>query len=227
MLSAVRVASRTNTPTAAVIIVHGLGDSGSGWKFFADMARQSSDFDHIRFVFPNAPNQPVSINGGIPMPSWFDIDSFGEYTNNRDVAGYLKSLDTVKQYINEQVESGIPTERIVVGGFSQGGGLALGTAALFDKKLAGILAFSPAAPFYSTFKEKKVDVNIDTPIFHGHGTSDPVVPYEAGKLTRDFFTKELGFKNYKHESYPGLEHSCANEELAAAYKLISDVLPKQ
>lgn len=222
-LSAIRVPAVTKPATAAVIFFHGLGDSGSGWKFFADMARSSPDFDHINFVFPNAPTAPITVNGGMEMSSWFDIQRFGEWTNNKDVAGYLKSLDKVGTYIEEQIKQGIKPERIVVGGFSQGGGLALGTAALYPKKLAAIIAFSPAVPFFSLLKEKTIDVNKNTPVFHGHGTADPIVPISAGVQDHKLFT-ELGFKDYTFKTYGGLEHSCDPNELREAFDLIKRVL---
>jgi predicted esterase len=225
-LSAVRSVSRSSPATAAVIFFHGLGDSGSGWQFFADMARQSSEFDHINFVFPNAPTQSVTVNGGNSMPSWFDIQRFGEWTNNDDVDGYLKSLETVGKYIDEQITNGITPDRIIVGGFSQGGGLALGTLALHEKKIGGILAFSPAVPFFKLLKDEKLDVNINTPVFHGHGTADPVIPIHAGNADVELF-KELGFKNYTYKTYPGLQHSCHPEELETAFDFIRKIAPRE
>ncbi|ODV74994.1 palmitoyl-(protein) hydrolase CYBJADRAFT_125136 [Cyberlindnera jadinii NRRL Y-1542] len=225
-LNAVRVASKVPA-TASVIFFHGLGDSGAGWQFLSDMARRSSDFDHVRFIFPNAPVTPVTVNSGIPMPSWFDIQRFGEWTNNDDVEGYLKSIETVGKYIDEEIAYGIKPERIIVGGFSQGGGLALGTAALSDKKVGAIIALSPATPFFSHLKENKVDVNKYTPVFHGHGTADPVIPIGAGKAISDLFKNHLGFENYDFNTYPGLQHSADPDEIESVLQLIKQIAPKE
>lgn len=222
-MSAVRIASRTPA-TASLIFFHGLGDSGQGWKFLADMARQSPDFDHINFVFPNAPIMPITVNGGMTMPSWFDIQRFGELTNNDDVDGFLKSLEKVDQFIEEEVKKGINPERIVVGGFSQGGGLALGTAALSKHKLAAIVALSPAIPFFSLIKEQNVDVNKQTPVFHGHGTHDPVVSIKAGDADAQLF-KSLGYEQYTYKKYHGLEHSAHPEEIKEVFDLVKRAAP--
>lgn len=225
-LSAVRVPARTKVPTAAYVHLHGLGDSGSGWQFFSDLARQSPDFDHINFVFPNAPIIPITANGGYEMPGWFDIFQFGQPGGRQDVEGYLKSLETLKAFIKEQTDLGIKPDRILIGGFSQGAALSLGALATLDFKLAGFLIFSGFMPVREKIKELFNLTNIDTPVFQGHGDDDPIINKGYADQTAEFFKKELGFKNYTYNIYPNLPHSVANEELAHAFDFIRKTVPK-
>lgn len=226
VLSAVRVSSRTKVPTASVIIVHGLGDSGDGWKFFSDLARRSSEFDHINFVFPNAPTIPITANAGYEMPGWFDIFQFGAPGGKKDVDGYLKSLDLVKSYIKEQIDLGVKPDRIIVGGFSQGAALALGALATLDFKIAGFLIFSGFMPVGEKIKSLFNPKNLETPVFQVHGDADPIIHKEYADQTHEFF-KELGYKNYNYNIYPNLPHSVANEELSQAFDFLRKTIPRE
>jgi phospholipase/carboxylesterase len=227
-LSAVRVSSRTSVPTAAVIVFHGLGDTGQGWKFLADIAQRSSDYNHIRFVFPNAPVIPITANGGQRMPGWFDILAFGGVVKDQDVPGYLRALSSVDKYVDEIINSGIPSERIIIGGFSQGGALALGKLADSKSKFAGFLEFSPFVfPFQEVLKAKHTGVNIETPVFHGHGEEDPLIHKSLSDSSAKFFKEELGYKNYEYRTYPGVGHSLAEDELEYALNFIKERLPSK
>jgi len=226
VLSAVRVSSKTKVPTASIIIVHGLGDSGDGWKFLSDLARRSPEFDHINFVFPNAPTIPITANAGYEMPGWFDLFAFGKPSAKNDVEGYLKSLNLLKSYIKEQTDQGIKPERIIIGGFSQGAALALGALATLDFKVAGFLIFSGFMPVGEKIKSLFNPTNLNTPVFQGHGDADPIISKEFADQTHDFF-KDLGYKNYNYNIYPDLPHSVANEELAHAFDFIRKTIPKE
>lgn len=217
--------AKASKATAAVIIVHGLGDSGAGWKFFSDIARRSPKFDHINFVFPNAPVIPITANSGYRMPGWFNIYQFGDPSAQQDVEGHFKSLAKIRSLIKEQeTKYGIPPERVVLGGFSQGAALALDALATFDVKLAGFLIFSGFLPIEKEVDAKFNPANLDTPVFQGHGEADPIISVKYGKLAHDYF-KSKGFKNYEFKTYPGLPHSTAEDELHRAYQLIERVLP--
>lgn len=225
-LSAVRV-SRTSGPTAAVIIFHGLGDSGQGWKFLADIANRTTDYNHIKFIFPNAPIAPVTANGGHKMPSWFDIIQFGGDPKNQDVPSYFKALKSIDDYVKEVTDAGIPTERIIIGGFSQGGGMTLGKAVESNNKFAGFIGMSPMIfPFLEPITKVHSHVNDETPIFHGHGQSDPMINVKLADSAAAYFKDQLKFKEYTYKTYPNTGHSLAEEELGEILEFIKDKLPK-
>ncbi|ODV87486.1 hypothetical protein CANARDRAFT_26884 [[Candida] arabinofermentans NRRL YB-2248] len=217
-ISALRVASPTKA-TASMIVIHGLGDSGSGWSWFADLLHQSDEFKHINLVFPNAPIVPVTVNGGYKMPAWFDIFEFGNPNAKQDVEGFFKSTNQIKQLIIQEISTGIPANRIIVGGFSQGAALSLATAATFDKKLAGVMCLSGFLPVKAEIAPLITDNNKKTPIFHGHGEADPIINFKFGKMTADAY-KSFGFTNYEFNSYPGMAHSTCNQEMTDIMQFI-------
>ncbi|ODV59245.1 palmitoyl-(protein) hydrolase [Ascoidea rubescens DSM 1968] len=234
-LSAVRISSKSKPATAAVIFLHGLGDSGAGWSFLSDYARASKEFDHIKFIFPNAPSQPVTVNGGMRCPSWFDIYELGNNKNinlGDDKEGFLKSIDTIREHIKELNNSDIPTDRVIIGGFSQGAALSLASSVLVDEKLAGVIGLSGFARIVSTLKEKIASFdgvknlpNVDTPVLQCHGLLDEVINYEFGAMTKDFFKKEIGLTNYKFYKFNNLGHSCNEDEISLVLNFIKDNLP--
>lgn len=242
VLSAVRINPVKQPVKYAVIFLHGLGDSGAGWTFLSDQAqsfnKDSSSkfygkFDHVKFIFPNAPSIPVTCNNGHRMPAWFDIFSLGGTAGAEDTKGFLKSVETIKQYIDEVVnETGISEDKIILGGFSQGAALSLASTVYLDKKLAGFVSMSgflrTKDELIDTIKNKYGDdpkklVNYDTPILHCHGDSDPVIPYEFGLLTKDFYKKELGFPKYKFLKFTGLQHSASPIEIENVLEFIQQV----
>ncbi|GME71350.1 unnamed protein product [[Candida] boidinii] len=241
MLSAVRIKA-PKKPTAIMIMIHGLGDSGENYQFLSDLFHKQEEFKQISFIFPNAPIQPVSINGGFPMPSWFDILQLGQGsdltpTSTASPTGEMKfdansfwdSYKNVEQLIRYESEStGIPFSRIVIGGFSQGGALALAAGAFFKEKLAGILALSSSFPInskeYLSENYQISDVNKSTCFFQGHGDMDQVIPSRFGKLASEAF-KEKGFKNYNFKEYIGLDHGMSNEEMKDVSNFLSTTLP--
>lgn len=109
----------SSTPNACVIWLHGLGDSGHG---FAPIVPELKlpDSMSVKFIFPHAPERPVTINGGMRMRAWYDIKSL-DFNSRADLSGVLESAAHVETLIQEQVDKGIPTDRIVLAGFSQGG----------------------------------------------------------------------------------------------------------
>lgn len=146
------------------------------------------------------------------MPSWFDIYELGNIHGPQDKDGFLKSCTVIQSLVDEEISKGIAPDKIIVGGFSQGGALALGSAALLDKKIGGIMALSGFCTIPQILKESMKENNKNTAIFHGHGTADPVVPYEMGVMCADFYRSQ-GFSSYDMKSYPGMAHSTCNEEL--------------
>ena len=229
VISAIRIPAATKPAKAAIIFVHGLGDSGEGWSWFPQLVKQSNiikNHEEINYVFPNAPNMLITANGGYVMPGWFDIYEFNNPNAKQDVSGFLKSSEVLKELIKEQLEiNNIPPERIIIGGFSQGAAMALVTASLLDHKIGGVVALSGFCPVKDTISKQhnKTGVNFKTPFFQGHGTADPVINFELGKQTSEFY-QSLGFDNYTFKSYAGVGHTADDQELRDAMQYINSIL---
>lgn len=247
-MSAVRINSLKQPARSAVIFLHGLGDTGAGWTFLADEAQQLTQqpgspyygrFDHTRFVFPNAPVQPVTVNHGQAMPSWFDLHTLGSDslqelldTQREDAAGVLRAVGAIDRHVEELLSdktAQIEPENIVVGGFSQGAALALASAVLQDRKLGGFISLSGFLRIRDVLLSKAALVggaarlaNFETPVLHCHGDADPVVQYKFGLYTKDFYKKELRLPNYRFLRISNMPHSVFPEELQEVYKFIAD-----
>ncbi len=197
-----------SSATACVIWLHGLGDSGAGFAPIVPMLGLPSDHG-IRFIFPHAPEQAVTINQGYVMRSWYDIKSM-DLHNRADMAGVLESEVKVQALIQEQIDIGILPENIVLAGFSQGGVLSLFTGLRFAQPLAGIMALSCYLPSADEMPIACHQANKATPILQHHGERDGVVPISAGKMANDLLVQA----NYDvtWQSYP-MEHSVLPEQL--------------
>ncbi|QLL31972.1 hypothetical protein HG536_0C01400 [Torulaspora globosa] len=223
MSSAVRVASRAQPAEQALIIFHGLGDTGSGWSFLADFLQRDPAFSRTRFVFPNAPSIPITANGGMKMPAWFDILEWTLSPTKADTEGVFRSLDVIQRCVQEQIDSGIKPENIIVGGFSQGAAISLAATMTLPMKVG---AFVSLSGFCCTSKDAfnhTSSKNLATPVFHGHGDQDPIVPLKNGQIARDFYTRDCGLTNYTFKVYPGLEHSTSPEEMVDLIAFIKKV----
>lgn len=230
VVSSLKVNASKLPAKATVIFIHGLGDSGSGWSWFPQLVKQYNivqQADSINYVFPNAPVVPVSVNFNQPMPSWFDIYEFGNPDARQDEEGFFKSCEVMKTLIKKEIEKGIPPEKVILGGFSQGAAVSLATASLLDFKIGGVVALSGFCPVRDALRQKfnKASPNFKTPIFQGHGTADPVINYEFGKLTSEYY-KELGFENLTFHLYSGVAHSASEEELVDLMKFINEIVEK-
>lgn len=169
-------------PTHSIIWLHGLGADGHDFEpIVPELVDATSP--PIRFVFPHAPVRPVTINNGYPMRAWYDIIGI-DRRSAEDFAGMQASADAVKQLIEREKNAGVPTERMVVAGFSQGGAMSLYIGTRLEEKLAGIVALSCYLPFARELAEKRRPANDRTPIFMAHGTQDPVVPFALGDESR-------------------------------------------
>lgn len=167
-----------STPDACVIWLHGLGDSGNGFAPIVPELKLPRDHA-VRFIFPHAPERPVTINGGMRMRAWYDIKSLN-FNSRADVSGVVESAQQVEALIEAEHKKGIPYDRIVLAGFSQGGVIALHLGARFGHKLAGILALSTYMCEPENLAAQSVDVNKQTPIMMAHGEQDEVVPVFLG-----------------------------------------------
>ncbi|HIF18398.1 MAG TPA: carboxylesterase [Cycloclasticus sp.] len=203
------IISNPNTPVrCSVIWLHGLGASSND---FAPLVPELGIQDElgIRFIFPQAPDMPVSINGGAVMPAWYDI-SVMDLMKRADADGIIKSSAVISDMINDEIAMGIGPSKIVIAGFSQGGVIALDAGIRFPSPLAGIMALSTYLPVRGTLQNAEQNGNGDTSIFYGHGDFDPVIPIEQAESARTFL-EESGYTVEWH-SYP-MEHSVSPKEI--------------
>lgn len=193
--------------TASLIFLHGLGDTGHGW---AEIFRELK-LNHIRCIFPHAPLKPVTLNGGMVMPSWFDIKGLSS-DSPEDEEGIKMASKDLQELIAKEVSSGIPPERIVIGGFSQGGSVALYTALGTDTKVAGLLLLSSWMPMHKQFSVGSIPrFNQNLPVLQCHGEMDPMVPVQWGKASSDIIKSITS--NAELKIYPGLTHSSSRKEM--------------
>jgi len=193
---------------ASVIWLHGLGADGHDFEPIVPHLGSALS-ERTRFVFPNAPMRPVTINGGYVMRAWYDVLD-ADIARRADAAGVYESEKILHDYIDAEIESGIPPERVVVAGFSQGGAIALHGGLRYPKRLAGVLGISCYLPLPTETAEGLAPANAKTPMFMAHGTQDPVIPVTAGEQSR----KHLQNLDYDIEwhTYP-IPHSVCLEEI--------------
>jgi phospholipase/carboxylesterase len=207
------------TPTAAVIILHGLGADGHD---FVPVVREFEALGApaARYVFPHAPTMPVTINGGYVMRAWYDILG-NDLTQREDERGVRASQRLVEALIEDQIERGTAASRIVLAGFSQGGAITLQTGLRRREPLAGLIALSSYLPLAPTLAAEAATESRRVPIFMAHGTSDPVVPLARGAASRDALTA-TGYDVEWHE-YP-MPHSVCEAEIRDIAAFLKRVL---
>lgn len=164
---------------AAVVWLHGLGDSGDGFAPIVPELRLPKS-SGIRFLFPHAPVRPITINGGMQMRGWYDIKTW-DLNDRADETGVRESATAVTALLDKLIEQGIPANRILLAGFSQGGVIALHLLPRLPYKLAGVMALSTYMAVPGKLKEEMTGVNKSTAVLVNHGTHDEVVPYSAGQ----------------------------------------------
>lgn len=195
-------------PTHAVIWLHGLGATADDFAPVIPYLKLENT-PAIRFVFPQAPNRPITLNGGYVMPGWYDIKG-SDLSDKEDLAGMTDSRETLNALIADQIAKGVPAQNIIIAGFSQGGAVAYYTGLRLQQKIAGILALSTYLPFAAQAKTEHSRVNIDTPIMAMHGLHDGVVPLGMGKASADTI-KALGYP-VEWQEYP-MEHNVVPDQL--------------
>lgn len=195
--------------TACVIWMHGLGADGNDFVPIVpelDLPREHG----IRFVFPNAPTMPVTINGGYIMRAWYDIVS-PELDKRADESGVRRSQAQIEALIADQIAKGIAPARIVLAGFSQGGVVALQTGLRFAERLAGVMALSTYLACADSLGSEASLANREVPILMVHGSLDPVIPVALAKLSKARLETH-GYRVEWHEY--GMPHSVCAEEVA-------------
>jgi phospholipase/carboxylesterase len=207
MLDSIEIATGPE-PELGVIWLHGLGADGHD---FEPLVPELGLRFPVRFVFPHAPVRPVTINGGMAMRAWYDILGFGRDVRE-DAAGIRASAAALSRLIDREVERGIPAERVVLAGFSQGGAVALHTALREPRALGGVVALSTYLPLAATLAQERSAANAAVPILMAHGTDDPLLPLALAEASRRAL-EALGYA-VDWQTYP-MAHSVCLEEVSS------------
>jgi len=206
-----------------MVISHGLGDSAEG---FAPVAEQMCmGLPYMKFIIPTAPTRRVTMNMGMPMPAWYDITGLDERSNENS-PGLEESIAVIRNILEtENKSSGLPYNRMMLAGFSMGGALSLFTGMSMPdaaQKLAGIVVLSG---YLVSAKKFQLTKGLEsTPIFHGHGTSDPLVIFNNALKSKEYML-EHGVLSYELKSYQGMQHTLIPEEIVDWIKFCKKVIP--
>ena len=212
----VEVNPRT-TPSAVVILMHGFGADGHDFESIVSQLHLPANLP-IRFVFPHAPQRAIAMMGGQTLRAWFDV-GIGE---SFDLDGLKKSSFQIKDLIQQEIDNGVPSERIVLAGFSQGGAVALQTGLFFRKRLAGMLALSTFLPPNDGLGTQRSKANAQTPILVCHGKQDEVLPIALGKLA---------FESLQSFNYPvewreyTMAHAVCPQQIQDISQWLQKILP--
>ena len=197
---------------SSVIWLHGLGADGHDFEPIVPELGLDPDL-RVRFVFPHAPAIPVTVNGGMVMPAWYDIQELAR-ERRADEEGLARSVARIRALITRENERGIPGQRILLGGFSQGGAVALHVALSHPERLAGLFALSTYLTAPQALERALDPANAALPVFQAHGTHDPMVPVEAGRAACAAL-RALHHPVEWHE-YPMVHQVCLEEIRALA-----------
>ena len=208
LLQAIELTTSHN-PVGTVIWMHGLGADGND---FVPVVKELGlpESLPIRFIFPHAPMRPVTINAGQVMRAWYDIIEISSAERKVDEAGIRESQHAIEALIEREIARGVPANRIVLAGFSQGGAIALQTGLRYNQGLAGILALSTYLPLAASLAAEASSANRSIPLFMAHGEQDTVIPISIAESS----VKELRRNGYKVDwrEYP-MAHSVSMGEI--------------
>ncbi len=205
------------SPERAVIWLHGLGADGHDFEpIVPELGLQLA----VRFVFPHAPERPVSLNQGYRMRAWYDITGLDRRAL-QDEVGIRQSADQVEALIAREIARGIAAERIVLAGFSQGGAIALYAGLRRREPLAGVMALSTYLPLEQAFQHERASGSTAVPVFMAHGSADPVLHVSLGEHSRDLL-QQLGYA-VEWRAYP-MGHQVCLEEVRAIANWLARVL---
>ncbi len=219
LLDSIEVATGID-PVASVIWLHGLGADGGDFVPVVPELGLPDDLP-VRFIFPHAPAIPITCNNGYVMRGWYDIIHFDQISREADAYGVVRSVEAIRQLIRRENQRGIPTNRIILAGFSQGGAIAYTAGLTYLEKLAGIVALSTYIPAPELLVNDSTDINRATPIFAAHGGMDPVVPVALGKAAYE----QLAAAGYpiSWHTYP-MQHSVCMPEIVEIGQFIAHCL---
>ena len=205
--------------TASVIWLHGLGADGNDFAPLVPELRLPTDLS-VRFIFPHAPQIPVTINAGYIMPAWYDILEMN-LERKVDERQLIASAEAVQRLVEREIARGVASEKIILVGFSQGGAVAYHAGLTYEKSLAGLLILSS---YFATHASASIhSANLHTPILIQHGNRDPIVNEVLGQRAYRLL-QDRGCA-VKYESYP-MEHTVCMEQIASMSTWIQSVLIK-
>lgn len=214
-LECLRHETGTN-PTASVIWLHGLGADATDFEPLVPMLDLSAP---TRFIFPNAPVRPITINGGMEMRAWYDIDPGAPLAGSEDIHA---SAAAIRDIVETEIAAGITSDRITLAGFSQGGVIALELGLSYAKQLAGIMALSTYLHDHEQVTDRIGLANVDTPIFMAHGLSDPMIPITRAITSRQALL-DLNYNVEWHEYAMG--HQVCPQEITHIGQWLSSIYP--
>ncbi|MFP6835128.1 MAG: carboxylesterase [Pseudomonadales bacterium] len=200
----------------SIIWLHGLGADAHD---FEPIVPQLGLNQPLRFVFPNAPIRPVSINAGMEMRAWYDLDPGAPLSGDQEIS---ESAESICRLVERERERGIPSDRITLAGFSQGGVIALQVGLGFDERLAGIMALSTYVHDHERLVDRVSFANIDVPIFMAHGISDPMIPITRAITSREALLT-LNYSVQWHEY--GMGHQVCPEEINDISAWLNSIYP--
>lgn len=206
-------------PAYVVIWLHGMGADGHDFETIVP-ALQLPDTLPIRYLFPHAPQRTVTVNMGVVMRAWYDIVET-DVSRQVDVDSILASAQLLDNLIQRELDNGVPSEKILLAGFSQGGVIVMHTTLRHAKPLAGILAMSTYLPTVDSLEAERSEANRNIPIFMAHGQNDPVIPIVNAENTREALAR-LDY-NVQLRTYP-MEHHVCIEEIADIRTWLLEVL---
>lgn len=205
--------------SSSIIWLHGLGADGHDFEPIIPELHLPDAWG-LRFIFPNAPVRPVTINGGMAMRAWYDVRNI-DLRKEEDAAAIEDSANLINHLIAAEISAGIPSEKILLAGFSQGGAIALYAGLRYPRRLAGLLALSTYLPLSEQLASEASEANKSVPVMMCHGQFDPVIPEIAGKQSRDFL-QQMGYSIQWH-SYP-MQHAVCLEEIQDISHWLQEVL---
>lgn len=203
---------------SSIIWLHGLGADGSDFVNIIPELNLPDDAA-IRFIFPHAPMRSITWANNMPMRAWFNVIRLDRSVEDKD--GIRASQTLIDELINQEILRSIPSQNIILAGFSQGGAMALQCGLRYKEKLGGILVLSAWLPLASTLEKEKSSLNQSTPILMQHGTFDDLLPLSWATESRDFLSK-LNY-NVILDSYP-MQHQVCQEEIGVIGKWIKQLV---
>lgn len=222
LLDEAATVSGSEKETAALIFLHGLGDTGYGWA----STLSNLELPYVKIICPHAPSIPVTLNMGALMPAWFDLKGLNPQTEE-DEAGIKKAAESIKAIIEHEAKNGIPPHRVIIGGFSQGGALSLYTALTSQLQVAGVVALSCWLPLHKAFLANQASSgNRNIPILQCHGDSDPMVPIAFGEMTSRLLKNVVNPELVSFKTFSNLMHTSSDQEMKEVKKFIEQYLPR-
>lgn len=211
--------SPTQSPKATIIWLHGLGADSSDFVPMVDQLNIKNR-EAIRFVFPEAPTRAITINQGMVMTGWYDIYGLA-LDSKEDSSGIEQSRKLITNLIEKEIKRGVDHNKIIIGGFSQGGAMALYAGLTFHQELRSLISLSGYCVLANKLQKELVAANKNTPIWMAHGLFDPVVTLNLGTTSFEIF-KKLNL-NVTFKKYP-IEHSVSLEEISDLSIYLNNIL---